>query len=228
MNNIEEFRIKASQESMGASGDEIKDYLLKEISLYANAETNASFIDVGCGTGDLLNRVAKTYPNFKLQGIDLQDFNPNDKERKWKIVEQDLNRNFSTTLDKFDFVVSSEVIEHLENPRAYIRELSNLLKENGKLIITTPNLESWTSIISFIVRGYHSAFGGKSYPAHITPVAVYDLKNIINETGGLKVKNIRFINNGRMPGANLKWHTLFPFLRGKRFSDNYLITIETR
>lgn len=43
---------------------------------------------------------------------------------------------------KFDLVVSSEVIEHLEDQVAYVKNLSKLLATGGHFIITTPN-GSW-------------------------------------------------------------------------------------
>lgn len=42
----------------------------------------------------------------------------------------------------FDLIVSTEVIERLENPRVVAREFARLMCLGGRLILTTPNLES--------------------------------------------------------------------------------------
>lgn len=39
----------------------------------------------------------------------------------------------------FDFVVSFQVIEHIQNDEFFLREIYRVLKPNGKLILTTPN-----------------------------------------------------------------------------------------
>jgi 2-polyprenyl-3-methyl-5-hydroxy-6-metoxy-1,4-benzoquinol methylase len=39
----------------------------------------------------------------------------------------------------FDYVVSSEVIEHVPEPRQAIRELARVLRPGGVLVLTTPN-----------------------------------------------------------------------------------------
>ena len=45
--------------------------------------------------------------------------------------------------DTFDLVILGEVIEHLYDPDVLLRECNRILKKNGVLLITTPNLTSW-------------------------------------------------------------------------------------
>ena len=40
---------------------------------------------------------------------------------------------------RFDTIICGELIEHLENPYAFLRDLQGLLKDGGRLVITTPN-----------------------------------------------------------------------------------------
>eukprot|EP01054_Gregarina_sp_Poly1_P003592 Gregarina_sp_Poly_1__3591@NODE_2050_length_2764_cov_301_065999_g32_i2_p2_GENE_NODE_2050_length_2764_cov_301_065999_g32_i2NODE_2050_length_2764_cov_301_065999_g32_i2_p2_ORF_typecomplete_len237_score27_32Methyltransf_23/PF13489_6/4_7e26Methyltransf_31/PF13847_6/2_2e18Methyltransf_11/PF08241_12/2_5e15MetW/PF07021_12/1_4e05MetW/PF07021_12/2_1e05Methyltransf_12/PF08242_12/5_7e13NodS/PF05401_11/4e06NodS/PF05401_11/0_0035Methyltransf_25/PF13649_6/6_3e10CMAS/PF02353_20/0_0022CMAS/PF02353_20/3_2e05Methyl len=49
----------------------------------------------------------------------------------------------------YDIVVASEVLEHVSNPRYFIKCLDDLLKPDGLMVITTPN-RSWFSKFSFI------------------------------------------------------------------------------
>jgi len=45
---------------------------------------------------------------------------------------------------------------------------------------------------------------------------------MLNQVGAKNIK-VKYMDNGRIPGSSLDWKKLFPFLGGKRFSDNYLI-----
>ena len=96
----------------------------------------------------------------------------------------------------WDVIVSAEVIEHLENPRATVREWARLLKPGGLLVFSTPNNESLRSIMSLIFRGHYADFSDSSYPAHITPLLRKDIERIMQEArcGSTKVY---FTNNGR-------------------------------
>lgn len=40
---------------------------------------------------------------------------------------------------KFDVIVAGEIIEHLQNPDAFLKSAYNCLRKEGRLIITTPN-----------------------------------------------------------------------------------------
>lgn len=219
--NLNEFREIASKNSAGSSSNEILEAIIKETSKLNKKHIN-KILDVGCGQGDLLNRLSKQFPNAQLYGIDYSNF---EKLNNDNIIfkQHDCNENLPKDYSDFDLIISSEVIEHLENGRHFLRSLSNSLNENGTIIISTPNLESITSIISFITRGHHSAFWGKNYPAHITPIAACDLQLMIKETGSLSIEKTYFINNGRIPGSNKQWKSIFPAISGKRFSDNYFI-----
>jgi SAM-dependent methyltransferase len=39
----------------------------------------------------------------------------------------------------FDFVITFQVIEHIQNDNLYVKEIARVLKPHGKLIVTTPN-----------------------------------------------------------------------------------------
>ena len=98
----------------------------------------------------------------------------------------DLNEKFS---DKFsapyDGIVALEIIEHLENPRHFLRECYALLKPGGILILSTPNVDNPRSLLSLITRGHFRLFSENDYTVtgHITPVSQWQLGKMIVESG---------------------------------------------
>ncbi len=54
----------------------------------------------------------------------------------------------------FDFVVSFQVIEHIEDDEFFVRELFRVLKPGGKLILTTPNIKMSLTRNPWHVREY--------------------------------------------------------------------------
>jgi 2-polyprenyl-3-methyl-5-hydroxy-6-metoxy-1,4-benzoquinol methylase len=223
MSEINKFRQQASLESAGSSSDEILNSILERISKYQKS-TDQSLIDIGCGKGDLLSKVKNIAPNLKLTGVDYTHF---EGDKPFEFFTYDCNKDFSDTFQHYDLTVASEVIEHLENPRHFLRQLSKITASGGHIILSTPNPDSLTSLISLCLRGYHSAFGPKDYPAHITVVSSYDLLHMVNENNShLCLKEVHFIQNGRIPGSSTKWRQLFTTLKGSRFSDNYLVVLQ--
>ncbi|HIE94962.1 MAG TPA: methyltransferase domain-containing protein [Acidobacteria bacterium] len=97
-----------------------------------------------------------------------------------------------------DVVTAVETIEHLENPRALVRQLVRLAKPGGWILLTTPNQRSVLSLVTLLLKGQFSAFQDTDYPAHITALLESDLRRIGSELG-LTDAAIKYTGWGRLP-----------------------------
>ena len=102
-----------------------------------------------------------------------------------------------------DAVVAAEIIEHLENPRALMRELVRVAKPGGAVVLTTPNQLSLLSLLTLIFKHRFAAFQDVHYPAHLTALLEIDLTRIANETGLTDIE-IEYSRQGRIPKT--PWH----------------------
>ncbi|MGH9420370.1 MAG: class I SAM-dependent methyltransferase [Thermoanaerobaculia bacterium] len=100
---------------------------------------SSSLIDLGCGNGQLLDEIARRFPQMKLAGIDLSENQlQENRERHPSIawMAADLQKPVEAS-DRFDVVVASEIIEHLDQPEALLRNAALLARPGGMLILTT-------------------------------------------------------------------------------------------
>ena len=98
-------------------------------------------LDVGCGTGaNLTERLAQQFPHSDFIGIDsdatsIAFANKNRKASNVKyLLESD-----AFDLGHFDLVIASEVIEHVEDPVAFLQFLRGRLTSTGCVVLTLPN-----------------------------------------------------------------------------------------
>jgi SAM-dependent methyltransferase len=101
-------------------------------------------------------------------------------------TQADLNGDFSALLPgQFAGLVAAEIIEHLENPRHFLREVAKLLAPGGILVLTTPNTDSPISHAMLLSFGYHTWFSDDDYSTmgHISPVPGRLLRQCIMEAG---------------------------------------------
>jgi SAM-dependent methyltransferase len=216
---ILEHRTKAAELSKGTSGNAI--YALIE-RVIAERALHGSILDYGAGVGQFTRRLLALQRFNSVSATDIMGI-PGDLAGKVDWIEQDLNIPLPGRDDSFDVVVAPEVIEHLENPRFMIREIFRILRPGGSAIVTTPNNESWRSLIALLVRGHFTEFGESGYPAHITALLRKDFSRIFQEAS-FPAPDFYFTNSGGIPGhPTLRWQQIsLGALQGRRYSDNIL------
>jgi SAM-dependent methyltransferase len=108
-------------------------------------------LDAPCGSGAALAQALKKF-GHAVTGADIDpaaaavlgdDF-----------VEADLDKPFPWNDESFDLVISTEGIEHIENHFACLREIRRILKPDGLLILTTPNITAIRSRIRYAGSGF--------------------------------------------------------------------------
>jgi len=170
------------------------------------SEKRGKVLDAGAGEGAL---------SYKLQelGFDIVacDITPeNFKVKEIPCEEVNLNNDLPYDNNFLDYFVAVEVIEHLENPWHFVREVSRVLKPNGRLILTTPNINSISSRTLFLYNlNYHDF--GEDYTYHISPINYYMLLKMLSDAD--------FIIEGMMTNSYIKpklsvlFHFLYLFLK---------------
>lgn len=217
-----ERRLDAAKVTKGTSSSSIYDFVLA--NALSTVARGASILEFGAGTGSLLKILRGAGFTGRITAADILA-RPSDIGGDIHWIEGDLNEPLPVGDDSFDAVISTEVVEHLENPRAMFREFARLLRPGGVLIVTTPNQESLRSLLSLLLRGHHVDFLNSSYPAHITPLVQLDLSRICAETG-FDPPHFSYLGRGSLPGAPaISWQQVSGgLLRGQRFSDTLLLS----
>ncbi len=149
---------------------------------------NADIIDVGCGGAGFLENLRKYgSPKWRLWGNDInEDVIKKLKKDGYKAIQ---GRFEEIDLPEATFygIFMKQVIEHLDTPRAVLNHASYLLRSAGRLIIETPNLDSWDARI--FQKRY---WGGYHFPRHWTIFTPQTLSKNAKEAG-LEVEEINFM-----------------------------------
>ena len=145
----------------------LHEFLLEQVlPRYFRAGERA--IDLGAGSGALALRLQEA-------GWDVLAADVNRSENKARVpfVSVDFNQqNFARELGlgTFALIASVEVIEHVENPIGFLRNIRCLLRPGGVAVLTTPNVDSTPARIKFLLRGTIRMMDAQSEKTHITPI----------------------------------------------------------
>lgn len=105
-------------------------------------------LDVGCGGGLLSEPLSRL--GAKVVGIDLSKEAIDIAQKHAASHALDIDYRVANLKDleneKFDVVVASEVIEHVDDYGDFMRDIANLLDANGCTVITTLN-RTWKSLL---------------------------------------------------------------------------------
>jgi 2-polyprenyl-3-methyl-5-hydroxy-6-metoxy-1,4-benzoquinol methylase len=172
-------------------------------------------LDAGCGRGDLWRLVSKRFT--ACTGVDALRYPglPEDVT----FVAANLDAPLPLEDASVDAAAAIEVIEHLENPRAFVRELVRVTKPGGWIAITTPNQLSLLSLSCLLAKGVFVAFQDRDYPAHRTALLETDLHRIARECalGQIAIEYTRW---GRVPLTPWHYPAAIAAMAPRRFSDN--------
>lgn len=185
--------------SQGASTPAVIAWAAREIA--ARAPAMELLVDAGCGRGDLARALAGRAR--RTVGLDAVAYAGEAPAPGFEFRLADLNRvPFPAPADCADAAVAVETIEHLENPRALVRELARMARPGGLIAVTTPNQVSWLSKLSLVCKHQFTAFQEAPglYPTHITALLPADLRHIGQECG-LEAIEILYSGEGRLPGS---------------------------
>ncbi len=166
------------KQTEGQSSSTIKDMAMRALASLGEKRFGV-MADIGAGRGELTDRIAP-HANKILM---LDDYEEPNRPKNADFVKADLNDFWNVPDNSVDVAFSLEVIEHIENPRHFIREIKRIMKRGGYGFVSTPNNLNFFSRLNFFLKNEHRFFKDFSYPAHISVVTTVDFRRILNENG---------------------------------------------
>jgi SAM-dependent methyltransferase len=186
---------------------------------------NAKVLDLGAGEGAFSQRLLDAGLQVSAAELEPGRFRLN-------VPCQNINLNldfFDKWSEKFDLVVAIEILEHLHDPRHFIKNCLQTLNSNGVLLVTSPNAESWLSRIRFLRDGHFLWFDEIDYQdyGHLTPIFSWQVRQICRELGAELIrvdstKNSLLRNTlgdtlmGKLKNKSFYLSALYPLMKGQK------------
>jgi SAM-dependent methyltransferase len=112
----------------------------------------ATILDIGCGSGTYLTYpIAKCFPEVHVVGVDSDELSISFAQKSYPLPNLEFKLLDVLREDaKFDLIIASEVIEHVEDPMGFLANLRSRLNPGGLLILTLPNGYGPFEIMTFV------------------------------------------------------------------------------
>lgn len=117
------------------------EWLLECIGRHVQLPENGRALDFGCGNGRFLKALGLAYPQWRLSGVEFDE--------KYRAIVESLPGveklyadPLSTLPVNFDLISLIHVLEHIENPIPFLKEIQSKLSVEGLLFVELPSYKS--------------------------------------------------------------------------------------
>ena len=170
----------------------------KIVSISTESQKKPRILDIGCGNGSFTNFIALN--GYEVVGVE-------ESESGIKLASNNFpdcqfiqgsiyNLPYKEFNDKFDIIISLEVIEHLFYPKELVRSAKKLLKPDGSLIISTPYHGYLKNLMLSLTGKMDKHFTALWDGGHIKFFSVKTLTTLLESEN---FRNINFKFAGRYP-----------------------------
>lgn len=189
-------------------------YIWLEIIRMIDNQKSLKILDAACGRGQIC-QVLHFYGHDVI-GADINNYFCGDDNIKF--IQADLDKRFPFEDDTFDIVINSTALHYLQSSPHFFNETKRILKNNGKVIFSIPNISNLGSRYYFFKTGKISEFSSAilerknfTYPDYI-----FELLKSLN----FEVEKI----SGNVPIINFKIKIVDLIFGKVLFGDNNIIS----
>ena len=216
---LDEMRMRIAHSSGGASSTKLRSTVLE---LIGKLDLRGAVADFGAGRADLILSLLEMNRFSSIVGLDLME-RPSDLPSRVQWCNADLNQPVAFAAGSFDLVTSLGLVEYLENPYAFARELHRVLRPDGTAILSTPNNESWRALLSFMVRGHFAAVPPLGANINLTALVRSDFERVLR-FAGFSGTWFTYSGFGMVPKFPVSWQAIScGLLGGVRYSDDLVV-----
>jgi SAM-dependent methyltransferase len=107
--------------------------------LVRRGDAPSTVLDAGCGLGEIVQLMHGVFPDAAITGVDISEVALESNARRFPFATFELLNIEQSKLDRvFDLVISSEVVEHLEDQPRAVAHLAEMVAPGGSLVVSVP------------------------------------------------------------------------------------------
>jgi len=200
-----------SKELPGKRYGRVLDFVTKE-------KLNGNLLDVGCSSGQFMYWARQR--GFNCRGVEIN-------KRTAEIARQNGFEVFNGFLQEaifergsFDVIFLGDVIEHVNNPRDFLKDAVSFLKTDGLLVISTPNVNCfWSKYTLLLYKLFKIPWTSATPPYHLFQFSFENLNLLTSE---FELKNAKTFF---LPPPSLRYELGSLHLLGKWKKDKTVFNL---
>ena len=159
---------------------------------------NKAVLDVGCGRGALAEKLAAN--GCSVIGIEYsKELAADAADRCEDVLVGDVqSMDLKLKPESFDVLLFADVLEHLREPGTVLQKTRQLLKKNGEIIVSVPNIANWRTRMKLLSGKFDYADQGIMDRTHVHFYTLKTARELV-ESSGFAVKKIETVPSFPFP-----------------------------
>ncbi len=167
-------------------------------------QPGSALVDVGCGSGSFLSFV-KNLKGCVVTGVESDPYRAGQAQQQGlSIIHGSVDDMPRDQLGAYDIVTLLDVIEHIANPGRFLDSCRQLLRPNGLMIISVPNVAHWTVRLRLLRGFFEYAPVGIMDATHLRWFTEHTLRRFLERSGVVQL-DVRHV-----PGLWMKEYEVLP------------------
>lgn len=157
---------------------------------------NSTVLDVGCSAGGL-GEVIKDRTNSKVFGVEIDE---GDAKKAAKVLDGIYTTNLeleeipeTLAQKKFDYIIFCDVIEHFAWPSETLRKIKKILKPDGKIIFSIPNMSHMSVRLMLLEGNFTYGETGLLDKTHLHFYDRHEIEKVFHQAG-FKIDDLDWVS----------------------------------
>ena len=150
----------------------------------SNQSAHIKVLEVGCGTGATLLHLAKRFPNADIHGVEIDERAAHFACKMAQVTcgnVEDCNLDYPQ--EHFDYIILGDVVEHLVNPQKVLIYLKSLLKQDGAILTSIPNVQHFSVVLPLLLGEFEYQDSGILDRTHLRFFTLSTIEDLMKECG---------------------------------------------
>ncbi len=183
---------------------------IKMMDFLSKKKPKGKLLDVGCSSGGFMFSARKR--GFYCEGVEINKRTADIAVANGFRVHNGFLETAPFEKGSFDVVYLGDVIEHVNDPRSFVKTCASFLKKDGILVISTPNVDCWWSSTTLaLYKMFKIPWTSLTPPHHLFQFSFDNLNTLLSEQN---FQNVYSIFN-RPPSLKYELGSLHLFKRFK-------------
>jgi len=162
-----------SIEKPGKRYGRVLDFIAKE-------KPGGNLLDVGCSTGQFMYWARQR--GFNCKGVEINKRTAETARQNGFDVFNGFLHEAVFESESFDVIFLGDVIEHVNNPRSFLKDAVSFLKKDGLLVISTPNVNCvWSKCTLLLYNMFNIPWTSATPPYHLFQFSFENLNLLTSE-----------------------------------------------